>query len=306
MIPRALATGRTTLATGATVERVEFDGAGRATGVSYWAEREGAAPERRTARAKAVVLCAGAIESARLLLLSGTDNAHDLVGRNLQGHYYPIVYGLFDDEVNTSRGPGVTIATTAFNHGNEGVVGGAMLADEFVILPVIFGRTAVPPRVRRWGSEMKSFMRDHYRHVVRINGPVQEIPDPGSRVSLAGVTDRFGLRVAQLSGTAHPETVRTALFIQQRAFDWLRASGAGETWGTPPVQRLSGGQHQSGTCRMGTDPANSVTDSFGRVWGHPNLFVADGGLHPTNGGFNPVLTIMALAARGAGHIATAL
>ncbi len=221
----------------------------------------------------------------------------------MQGHYYPTTYGLFDAEVHISRGPGVTIATTAFNHGNEGVIGGAMLADEFVMTPVIFEQQAVSPRVRGWGTERKSFMRDHYRHVAKLTGPVQEIPDPGSRITLAGLTDRFGLPVAQLSGTTHAETVRTAAVIQQRAFDWLRAAGANETWGTPPVQRLSGGQHQSGTCRMGTDPSNSVTDSFGRVWGHPNLFVADGGLHPTNGGFNPVLTIMALAARSAGHIA---
>ena len=50
---------------------------------------------------------------------------------------------------------------------------------------------------------------------------------------------------------------------------------------------------------MGTEPSNSVTDSFGRVWGHDNLFICDGSLHPTNGGYNPVLTIMALAFRNA-------
>ena len=72
------------------------------------------------------------------------------------------------------------------------------------------------------------------------------------------------------------------------------------------MPRLSGGQHQAGTCRMGTEPERSVTDPFGRVWGHDNLFVGDASLHPTNGGFNPVLTIMALAFRNAGHISTAI
>ncbi|MGC4077579.1 MAG: GMC family oxidoreductase [Rubrivivax sp.] len=80
-----------------------------------------------------------------------------------------------------------------------------------------------------------------------------------------------------------------------------RAPGA-----LPPNPGLSGGQHQAGTCRMGTDPANSVTDAWGNVWGHDNLFVCDGRLHPTNGGFNPVLTIMALAFRSADHVAHAL
>jgi len=48
---------------------------------------------------------------------------------------------------------------------------------------------------------------------------------------------------------------------------------------------------------MGTDPATSVTDEYGRVWGHPNLRVIDGSLNVTNGGVNPVLTIFANAFR---------
>ena len=57
---------------------------------------------------------------------------------------------------------------------------------------------------------------------------------------------------------------------------------------------------------MGTDPANSVTDTAARVWGHDNLYLADGSVHPTNGGFNPVLTIMALAFRTADGVARAI
>ena len=54
---------------------------------------------------------------------------------------------------------------------------------------------------------------------------------------------------------------------------------------------------------MGTDPETSVTDPMGRVWGYDNFFIADSSLHPTNGGFNPVLTILALAFRNADFIA---
>ncbi|HQZ12446.1 MAG TPA: GMC family oxidoreductase [Devosia sp.] len=305
MVPRALATGRTTLVTGATVERIVADPSGKVTGVSYFAENAQAF-ERRSAQAKAVVVSAGAIETARLLLLSGLGNEHYQVGRNLQGHYYPIAYGRFDADLHTSRGPGVSIATTSYSHGNPGVIGGAMLADEFVMLPAIFVKLAVPPSLPRWGAPLKAFMRDHYRQVVRITGPVHEIPEAGCRVTLAGITDRFGMPVARLSGATHPETVRTAEFISARASDWLTASGAREIWSAPQVRRLSAGQHQAGTCRMGTDPRHSVTDSHGRVWGHPNLFVSDASLHPTNGGFNPVLTILAMAARNADHILASL
>jgi choline dehydrogenase-like flavoprotein len=48
---------------------------------------------------------------------------------------------------------------------------------------------------------------------------------------------------------------------------------------------------------MGTDPDRSVTDPYGRVWGHENLRVIDGSTHVTNGGVNPVLTIYANAFR---------
>ena len=53
---------------------------------------------------------------------------------------------------------------------------------------------------------------------------------------------------------------------------------------------------------MGTDPATSVTDPFGRVWGHDNLRIVDASTHVTNGGVNPVLTIFANAFRIAEHM----
>jgi len=54
---------------------------------------------------------------------------------------------------------------------------------------------------------------------------------------------------------------------------------------------------------MGTDPRSSVTDEWGRVHGHDTLYVIDASLHVTNGGFNPSLTIMALAFRCADALA---
>ena len=87
--------------------------------------------------------------------------------------------------------------------------------------------------------------------------------------------------------------MRVLDFMKERASEWLRASGATDIMPHYPSQPgLSGGQHQAGTCRMGHDPQTSVTDAWGRVHGHDNLFVADGSLHVTNGGFNPVLTIL--------------
>jgi choline dehydrogenase-like flavoprotein len=77
----------------------------------------------------------------------------------------------------------------------------------------------------------------------------------------------------------------------------MEVSGARRTWNDRIPTGLLAGQHQAGTCRMGTDPATSVTDPDGRVHGHDNLWVADASVHVTNGSVNPALTIMALAHR---------
>lgn len=57
--------------------------------------------------------------------------------------------------------------------------------------------------------------------------------------------------------------------------------------------------HQMGSCRMGVDPRNSVTDAYGKVHGMENLYIADASLFPTSLGHNPQLTVMALATRNA-------
>ena len=298
LIPRALVTGRCDLVTGAMAERIERDSGGRVTGVTYWNDRD----ERVTVSAEVVVAAGGAVETARLLLNSGIGN--DVVGRNLQGHSYTGAQGLFPFEVVDGQGPGVSIATCEFSHGNDGVVGGGMLADEFVPLPIVVWKRHRAPGVPAWGAEAKAWMRTNYRRLMRIQGPVQDIPNPESRVTLdPDVRDRWGIPVARLSGVTHPETDRTAAYMHGRADQWLRASGAVEVYGAPPGPHLSAGQHQAGTCRMGDDPATSVVDRHCRVHGHDNLYVGDGSVHVTNGGFNPVLTIMALAFRTGEHIA---
>jgi len=313
MIPRAVATGHCQLVTGAVAERIEVDARGKVNGISYFLQTNGQR-RKQLARARVVIVSAGAIESARLLLNSnsmhhsgGLGNEHDQVGRNLQGHLYPRAYGLLAERIFNGVGPGVTVATTEFNHDNDGVVGGGMLADDFIKPPIDFWYDSLPPDLPRWGLANKKFMRDNYSRVLHVRGPVQDIPSPDGRVTVdQSVRDQWGIPVARLSGTTHPATITAAEFMRERGVEWLRASGCDKTWSSRPDLMLSGRQHQAGTCRMGRDPRVSVTDECGRVHQHDNLFVVDGSLHVTNGGFNPVLTIMALAFRSAEHIAGTL
>jgi hypothetical protein len=55
--------------------------------------------------------------------------------------------------------------------------------------------------------------------------------------------------------------------------------GAEKIWTRGQSLHISAGQHQAGTCRMGNDPKTSVTDSWGRVHAHDNLYVIDGYSH---------------------------
>ncbi len=305
-VPRALRSGNCTLRAEVMVERLDSSDGGRITGVTVI----DAAGERQTYTADVLVLSCGAVETARLLLNSATrheptgiGNSGDQVGRNLQGHYYPGAAGLFPDVMFDGVGPGCSIATCEFNHGNDGIIGGGFLGDEDIVTPITLWKRFYPPDAPRWGIEAKRFMRDNFRRINDVTGPVQEIPSPEARVTVnPRVKDKYGIPVVHLSGKTHPETVRSARFMHERAKEWLLASGATKVWGKPPPRYLSGGQHQAGTCRMGEDSATSVVDPFCRVHSHDNLFIADGSPHVTNGGFNPVETIMALAWRTAENI----
>ncbi|MGD0125606.1 MAG: GMC family oxidoreductase [Terriglobia bacterium] len=305
VIPKALASGNCELRAECVVKEILTDSRGRATGVSYFDSQGGL----QIQPADLVVSSGGATETARLLLNSksslfpqGLGNRNDWVGRNLQGHGYAGAYGLFDYDVYDDIGPGASIAISDFNHGNPGMVGGGALCNEFIRLPIHFS-SMTPPNLPHWGKAHKDFMRQAYRRTIVVMGPAQEMPMFDSRVQVdPRVTDYWGIPVVRLSGTNHPHTVELGKMLATKADAWLKEAGAVSTWPRPPRVGLSGGQHQAGTCRMGNDPKTSVVNRYCQVHDIDNLFVVDGSVHVNNGGFNPVLTIMAIAYHASAHI----
>lgn len=103
--------------------------------------------------------------------------------------------------------------------------------------------------------------------------------------------------MVRLSEQRHPMDLVTTQYVGGKAEAWRREAGAIKTWQRLPGRGLSGGQHQAGTCRMGNDPKTSVVNRNCQVQDIANLFVVDGSVHVTNGGFNAVLTVMAIAYR---------
>lgn len=305
VIPVAMSTGNCEVRTGCMVAEILVDDTGRATGVKYFDNDKNV----YTQTADIVIVSGSAIETARLLLNSkskqypnGIGNSNDWVGRNLQGHAYCGAVGEFDWDILDMSGPGACMAISDYSHTKENGMGG-VLCTEFYVLP--YGFSKIHPRGKSWGKEHKDYQRENYRRLGRLHGPVQEIPVFDSRVQIdPEVVDYWGIPVPMLSGERHPLDKVHCDYVAAKAEEVLKQAGAKQTWlkrggtGGP-----SGGQHQAGTCRMGKDPKTSVVDEYCRVHETPNVFIADGSVLVTNGGFNPVLTIMAVAYRTGEFIA---
>lgn len=307
VIPKALATKNCELRTRTMVKEILVNGQGRATGVAYFDEND----RLQQQPADIVVVSGSAVESARLLLNSksrlfpnGIGNRYDWVGRNHQGHAYSGAWGFFPFDTYDDIGPGAGVAICDFNHGNPGLRGGALLANEFIRLPYQFlGR--MPPDAPKWGREHKDMVRNYYRRTTGVMGPTQEMPMFESRVQVdPKVRDYWGIPVARLSGNGmHAHTIEIANAMADKCEIWLQEAGAIKVWKTGVGPGGTGGPHQAGTCRMGKDPKTSVVDPYCRVHDMENVYVIDGSVHVTNGGFNPALTIMAIAYYASSHLA---
>lgn len=306
VIPVALKSGNCELSTNCQVVEILMGEDGKAKGVRYFDKNN----KEQVQTADLVVLAASAIESARLLLVSGNSkfpdglgNNFDQVGRNLQGHAYTGANGLFDKDIQHMRGPGATFGISDYNHHNPGIIGGGLLTNEFYKTPYIFSNFR-PPGSIRWGKEHKDFQRENFFRYTGMHGPIQEMPMHGNRVvAYRKRKDYWGMPVVGFKGARHPLDFEHCKFLTDRAEEILIEAGASKTWKRIGGRGFStGGQHQVGTCRMGDDPGNSVVNRYGQVHDIDNLYVADGGSFVTGAGFNPALTIMAMGYWVSHHI----
>jgi choline dehydrogenase-like flavoprotein len=293
-IPRAIATGRTDLLLAAQVVAVEHDGNGTANGVRMVIDDDDGERELRV-RADTVVLAAGAIETARLLLASGLGN--DWVGRNHMTHGVALAVAGTGPDIKETVGPGHSVATVDFVHADPDGWGGGVIFDAALQFPydkAQAGRRLAP---QPFGAEHKAWMRET-PNLAGTMAMVQEIPHEETRVTLdPTLIDRHRMPAARLRGTAHDATRVNVSAMARHCVDWLEAAGGRDI----AVSRLDiapqGQEHSAGTARLSADPANGACDPNGRLWGTTNVYVADASLHVTNGGFNPALTVFANALR---------
>ena len=57
-----------------------------------------------------------------------------------------------------------------------------------------------------------------------------------------------------------------------------------------------------GTCRMGNNPEDSVTNKYNQTWEVPNLLIADVSSFTTGAGLNPSCTVSAIGVRCAEYL----
>jgi choline dehydrogenase-like flavoprotein len=301
-IPDALATGRLDLRPESYVHEIAVDSSGRAHSVVY----QDAAGDFYEQEAEVVLVGCGAIESARLLLMSqsgrfpnGLANGSDLVGRNLTLHEYTAAIGVFDDPVYGWAGGGYISAASLELYAHDesrGFAGGCQIAaaGAGVPLPINFATPDKPV----WGAEAKAADRELFNHTLAVAVLVHDLPQETNRVELDdAVTDAWGLPVARITNKIHENDLAQARWYVERNAEIVEAAGA-RSVSLVHADRITGNcSHQHGTARMGHDPATSVLDASCRAHEVENLYVIDGSPFPTGTGLNPTLTIMANAWR---------
>lgn len=251
----------------------------------------------------AVVCAAGAVESARLLLLSrdarwpdGVGNAAGHVGRHLtfrhlwkgRLHYredlHPGRSGpmtgqchQFLDPLAGGRRGGIKVEFTSHLDGATGT-GDASSAAEIV------ARLRAAVRTRQIGLHAET------------------VPGPDKELDLSHRRDRFGDPYARVRYRKSDFDRATHAYGRTLAARFASATGAADLE-YASIHDVASVSHHMGTCRMSSKAPDGVVDATGRVHGTTNVFVVGGAVFVGPGPLNPTLTMVALALRTAVRVA---
>ncbi len=288
-IAPALAAPRVTLLTGIRVRRLLTGPDGRRVDAVEADTPSGP----RSYRARLVVLAAGAVNSAALLLASrqpawpqGLANAHGLAGRHYMCHRNSVCVAVDPRR----RNPTVFQKTIGINDFYED----SGDADFPYALGHVQNLGKLTPEILEaqkslWPEELARLVAHHSLDWWLTT---EDLPDANNRVQ---VDDDGAIRLAY-----RPNNVDTHERLLAKWKTILRELGYplvhSQTMGIEAVA------HQAGTLRFGHDPASSVLDVNCRAHGVDNLYVVDASFMPSIAAVNPSLTVMANALRVADHV----
>ncbi|KAF8462924.1 hypothetical protein BDZ91DRAFT_683136 [Kalaharituber pfeilii] len=261
-------------------------------------------------RAKKVVVSAGSLHSPALLLRSEIPNSN--IGHNLTLHPTCMVMGVYPEETKPLSGAATTAVVTQFeNLDGEGY---GFKIETTSMVPCFSLATTPWTSPTEYKRRILLFKHmDGYIPIVRDKVPgrvyINSLGQPKVDYVVSEI-DRKHLvegicasaKIAYTQGATEILTNNPAIspFKRDPNGDPSILDPSFQAWldkiranGLKPPTAVFASAHQMGSCRMGIDPATSVVDAAGKVWGVQNLYVADGSVLPTAPGVNPMCTIMA-------------
>ncbi|HEY6380062.1 MAG TPA: GMC family oxidoreductase [Candidatus Dormibacteraeota bacterium] len=291
-----------TLLVGAEVVKLETEPSGRAvSGVVVM--RDG---KREVFSADLVVLSAGAVNSASILLASanekhpnGLANGSDQVGRNYMFHNCKAVVAL-----SKQRNDTVFQKTLSLNdfylagEGREWPLGNIQMVGKSNASAM----KGEEPKLTRLAPHWTLDETAH--HAVDFWLSTEDLPKSENRVT---ITSEGNIRLDYKSNND-----REAAGLYDELKKILNHAGMAEhhVLGKNFYMNMSipiaGCAHQAGTCRFGDDPATSVLDVDCKAHELDNLYVVDTSFFPSIGAVNPALTAMANAIRVGEHLVSLL
>ena len=259
-------------------------------------------------KAKQVVLCAGAIHTPALIQKSQLPVQSQVLGKYITLHPALILVGQHDRTITNYHGHPKSYFSDQF-----------VKSDRFIIETCMYFPFMTSKSLTGYGSEHAQIMED-MRKLQQILVLAFDEPERDNYITI----DKKGNPVVHytLSNKTKDALFRSMVTCAKILFAsgakrvnapagtkfFIEDSEQGSLEQLMSRERMKPGKvsissaHIMGGCRMGTNPENSVTDSFGNVRGVPWLRVADASLFPKCSEVNPYITIMALADRIAENI----
>lgn len=286
----AALTGRMRCREGAVVKQIDVDQSGKVRGVVWFDEQSGA--EVR-ASAPLVFLCASALESTRILMLSrssrsphGLGAASGALGRYLMDH----------------------ILVTGWGGGPPLKPGPALEDGRAIYLPRFDSRNEPRPRSEQgFGVQLYQFPGGNgHSHFTAVSFG-EMLPREESRISLHPTRrDIWGIPILSIDCRHSQSDLKCGQEQVQAIREIAEVAGIKLNQINPRPAAPGSAIHECGTARMGSDPATSVLDPNNGCWEAKGLYVTDAACFPSQGTQNPTLTILALTARACDHAINAV
>jgi len=286
------------LETGAVAVRIEVED-GLARRVHIVRKATG---ERAVIAARHVIVAAGALGSAHLVLASQLDQlspARGAVGRYLMRHDNAMIFGFYGERPDRERRFHKQIAIHDWYFGDPrgGDAGGLTKlggVQQMMTPPAALVRAHLPRPLR-----VLAGLTEHLTGLLCIAEDQPRIAN-GCSVDWS-VRDAYGLPQLVIAHRYSPRDRDASNALVERARRVLAHTGAVFSY----THRVKTFSHAIGTLRMGRDPATAPLDERCRFRNVGNLWITDGSALPMSAGVNPSLTIAANALRAAEAIVEA-